>query len=87
MAGARLDPSIVGLLGKYVVTRMSQEAFKVRGVGLGQLEPGMVLGTALFTATGTKLFSANTELTREFIDKIVQYSREYPVDEIVYVKV
>ena len=87
MAGSRLDPVVVGLLGKYVVTRMSPETFKVRGVGIEQLEPGMTLGTALFTATGTKLFSANTALTREFIDKIIQYSREYPVDEIVYIKV
>jgi len=87
LAGARLDPVIAGLLGKYVVTRLASDSFKVRGVGLAQLEPGMLLGTALYTATGTKLFSANTELTREAINKIVQYSREYPVDEIVYIKV
>ena len=87
LAGARLDPVIVGLLGKYVVSRLASDSFKVRGVGLAQLEPGMMLGTALFTATGTKLFSANTELTREAINRIIKYSREYPVDEIVYIKV
>jgi len=87
LAGARLDPVIAGLLGKYVVTRLASESFKVRGVGLEQLEPGMKLGAALFTDSGTKLFSANTELTREAINKVIQYSREYPVDEIVYIKV
>lgn len=87
LAGARLDPVIVGLLGKFVVTRMSPDAFKVRGVGIEQLAPGMVLGAALFTATGTKLFSSGTTLTREAIDKIIQYNREYPVDETVYIKV
>jgi len=44
------------------------------------------LGTALFTTTGTKLFSVDTLLTQESIDKIIQYHREYPVDETVYIK-
>ncbi len=86
LAGTRLDPVIVGWLGKYVVLHMETKDFRVRGVGIEQLEPGMQICTALFTATGTKLFSVNTILTREAIDKIIQYNREYPVDETVYIK-
>jgi len=86
LAGVRLDPVIVGWLEKFVVLHMGADAFRVRGVGIEQLEPGMALGTALFTTTGTKLFTANTVLTRESIDKIIQYHREYPVDATVYIK-
>ncbi len=86
LAGGRLDPVIVGWLEKYAVLHMGTQAFHVRGVSVDQLEPGMELGTALFTATGTKLFTSNTVLTREAIDKIIQYIREYPVDETVYIK-
>ncbi len=86
LAGVRLDPLIVGWLEKYVVLHLGAESFQVRGVGVDQLEPGMELGTALFTATGTKLFTSNTVLTREAIDKIIQYNREYPVNETVYIK-
>ncbi|HCY84487.1 MAG TPA: hypothetical protein DHV36_05065, partial [Desulfobacteraceae bacterium] len=87
LAGVRLDPVIVGQLEKYVVRHMGADDFKVRGVRIDQLEPGMELGAALFTATGTKLFTANTVLTKDAIDKIIQYNREYPVDETVYIKV
>lgn len=87
VSGSRLDPVIVGWLEKYAVLHMGSDAYRVRGVGVEQLEPGMKLGTALFTTTGTKLFSVDTELTRESIDKIIKYHREYPVDEIVYIKV
>ena len=86
-SGARLDPNIVALLEKYAVLHMGSEGYKVRGVGVHQLEPGMTLGTALFTNTGTKLFSVNTLLTKEAIDKIKKYNREYPVYEIVYIRV
>ena len=87
MAGSRLDPVIVGWLEKYAVLHMGSDAYQVKGTGVEQLEPGMTLGTALFTSTGTKLFSVNTLLTQESIDKIIQYSREYPVDKIIYIKV
>jgi HD-GYP domain-containing protein (c-di-GMP phosphodiesterase class II) len=86
LSGSRLDPVIVGWLEKYAVLHMGSDAYRVRGVGVEQLEPGMRLGTALFTTTGTKLFSVDTELTQESIDKIIQYHREYPVDETVYIK-
>jgi response regulator RpfG family c-di-GMP phosphodiesterase len=86
IAGSRLDPVIVGLLEKYAVLHIGSDAYRVRGVGVEQLEPGMMLGTALFTSTGTKLFSVNTLLAQESIDKIIQYHREYPVDEIIYIK-
>ncbi len=87
LSGSRLDPVIVGWLEKYALLHMGSDAYKVRGVGVEQLEPGMRLGTSLFTTSGTKLFSVNTELTQESIEKIIQYHREYPVDETVYIKV
>ena len=86
-SGTRLDPNIVAALEKYAVLHMGSETYKVRGVGVHQLEPGMILGTSLFTNTGTKLFSVNTLLTGESIDKIKKYNRGYPVDEIVYIRV
>ncbi|MFA5902584.1 MAG: HD domain-containing phosphohydrolase [Desulfobacula sp.] len=86
-SGTRLDPIIVALLEKYAVLYSGSDEFRTKGKGIHQLEPGMKLGTALFTNTGTKLFSANTLLTQEAIDKIKQYSREYPVDETVYIRV
>jgi response regulator RpfG family c-di-GMP phosphodiesterase len=85
-SGTRLDPVIVAWLEKYAVLYMGSASYRVKGVGVHQLEPGMSLGTALFTNTGTKLFSVNTLLTREAIDKIRKYNREYPVDEIVYIR-
>ena len=86
-SGTRLDPMIVSLLEKYAVLHMGSDAYCIKGKGIHQLEPGMTLGTALFTNTGTKLFSANTLLTQDAIDKIKKYSREYPVDETVYIRV
>ena len=85
-SGSRLDPSIVAWLEKYAVLHMGSDAYRVKGVGIHQLEPGMALGTAIFTNTGTKLFSVNTLLTRQAIDKIKKYNREYPVDGIVYIR-
>ncbi|MCD4720388.1 MAG: HD domain-containing protein [Desulfobacula sp.] len=85
-SGTRLDPAIVSWLEKYAVLHMGSDSYRVKGVGIHQLEPGMALGTALFTNTGTKLFSVNTLLTKEAIDKIRKYNREYPVDEIVYIR-
>jgi response regulator RpfG family c-di-GMP phosphodiesterase len=82
-SGTRLDPNIVACLEKYAVLHMGSDAYRVKGVGIHQLEPGMKLGTALFTCTGTKLFSVNTLLTTDAIDKIKKYNREYPVDETV----
>jgi len=86
LSGTRLDPVIVAWLEKYAVLHMGSDSYRVMGVGIHQLEPGMALGTALFTNTGTKLFSVNTLLTRKAIDKIRKYNREYPVDEIVYIR-
>lgn len=86
-SGTRLDPAIVAVLEKYAVLHMGSDAYSIKGKGIHQLEPGMTLGTALFTNTGTKLFSANTLLTQDSIDKIKQYCREYPADETVYIRV
>ncbi len=86
ISGSRLDPAIVGRLEQYAVLHMGSDEYRVRGVGVEQLEPGMRLGTALFTVSGTKLFSVDTRLNRESIEKIIQYHREYPVDETVYIK-
>ncbi|MCP3943330.1 MAG: HD domain-containing protein [Desulfobacteraceae bacterium] len=86
IAGSRLDPAIVSWLEKYAVLHMGSDAYRVRGIGVEQLEAGMKLGTALFTSSGTKLFSVNTLLTQRSIDKIIRYHREYPVDETVYIK-
>jgi len=85
-SGTRLDPNIVACLEKYAVLHMGTDSYRVKGVGIYQLEPGMTLGTTLFTNTGTKLFSVNTLLTQEAIDKIKKYNREYPVDETVYIR-
>lgn len=87
LSGTRLDPNIVAWLGKYAVLHMGSDSHPVKGIGIHDLEPGMTLGTALFTNTGTKLFSVNTLLTMDAIDKIKKYNREYPVDETVYIKV
>ncbi len=85
-SGSRLDPVVVGLLEKYAVLHMGSDNYMVKGVGIHQLEPGMTLGTAIFTNTGTKLFSVNTLLTLDAIDKIKKYNRAYPVDETVYIR-
>ncbi|SDT84465.1 HD domain-containing phosphohydrolase [Desulfobacula phenolica] len=85
-SGTRLDPNIVVWLETYAVLHMGSDSYRVKGVGVHQLEPGMSLGTALFTNTGTKLFSVNTLLTKDAIDKIKKYNREYPVNETVYIR-
>ena len=87
MVGRRLDPQVAGWLEKYVVLHLGGESLKVRGIGLEQLKPGMILSATLFTQTGTKLLPAGQTLTRQAIDKIIQYNRAYPVDETVYIKV
>ena len=85
-AGSRLDSKVVNCLEKYAVTRLGSDFEKVKGVGIHQLTKGMRLGTALFTSSGTKLFSANTLLDDESIEKIIKYNKEYPVDETIYIK-
>lgn len=85
-AGQRLDPLIVNCLEKYVISGKPGQDYAARGVGISDLKPGMRLAAGLFTATGTKLFSANTLLNEAAIDKIVKYNREYPVDETVYIR-
>nr|NJM01673.1 HD domain-containing protein [Desulfobacula sp.] len=86
-SGTRLDPAVVALLEKYAVLHMGSDDYRIKGRGIHQLEAGMTLGTALFTNTGTKLFSANTLLTQDAIDKVKKYAKEYPVDETVYIRV
>ncbi len=86
-AGARIDPAIVNYLEKYVVTVLGQDRIKLKEIGIAELKPGMVIGTGLFTRTGTKLFTPGTCLTKESIDMMIKYNREYPVDETVYIKV
>ena len=87
MIGSRLDPKVVGWLEKYAVLHLGGDTLKVRGVGVEKLKPGMILSATLFTRTGTKLLPAGQILTRQTIDKIIQYHRAYPVDETVYIKV
>jgi response regulator RpfG family c-di-GMP phosphodiesterase len=87
MIGSRLDPQIVGWLEKYAVLHLGGDTLRVRGIGVEQLKPGMVLSATLFTRTGTKLLPAGQTLTQQIIDKIIQYHRAYPVDETVYIKV
>ncbi len=86
-AGERLDPNVINYLERYVVICLNKRNSKLREVGLYQLKPGMRTGAGLFTATGTKLFSAGTVLTEESIDMVVRYNRAYPVDETVIIKV
>ncbi|EIM64224.1 HD-GYP domain-containing protein [Desulfobacter postgatei] len=87
LIGTRLDPLVAGWLEKYAVLHLGGDMLKVRGVGVEQLKPGMVLSATLFTQTGTKLLPAGQTLTQQAIDKIIQYHRAYPVDETVYIKV
>ncbi len=84
--GSHLDSKVVNCLEKYAVTRLGTDFEKIKGIGIHQLVSGMQLGCALFTSTGTKLFSANTLLNDEDIEKIIKYNQEYPVDETIYIK-
>ncbi len=86
-AGAKLDPAIVNYLEKYVVTVLGHDRIKLREIAIPLLKPGMVIGTGLFTRTGTKLLTPGTRLTEEIIEMMIRYNREYPVDETVYIKV
>ncbi|MBF0204192.1 MAG: HD domain-containing protein [Desulfamplus sp.] len=90
-SGTRLDPSIVNLLEKYVVTVLSPQfnnnPVKLKEIAVYQLKPGMVTGTGLFTKTGTKLFSQGTTITEDSIRMLEKYTKEYPVDETVFIKV
>jgi len=86
IAGSILDPKVVNCLERYAVTRLGTDFEKVKGVGIHQLATGMRLGTALFTSSGTKLFSANTLLDSESIEKIIKYNKKYPVNETIYIK-
>ncbi len=85
-SGSRLDPNIVNCLEKYAVLHFESDSYRVKGIGIHQLKPGMKLGTSLFTETGTKLYSVNTLLTQDAIDKIIRYNRGYPVNETVYIR-
>lgn len=87
MAGSTLDPLVVHYLQRYAVIRLPADGSeRVKGIGIHQLTPGMTLGVSLFTAGGTKLFSADTLLDTTAIEKIIRYNREYPVDETIYIK-
>ncbi|MFO7884738.1 MAG: HD domain-containing phosphohydrolase [Desulfobacteraceae bacterium] len=86
-AGKRLDPGIVHCLGKYALNCLNPQPGKVREVGIYQLEPGMETCEGMFTASGTKLFSAGTVLTEEFIRMMMTYNRSYPLEETISIKV
>ncbi|MGD9732550.1 MAG: HD-GYP domain-containing protein [Desulfamplus sp.] len=60
---------------------------RLKEIGVYQLTPGMVLGTGLFTKTGTKLFAAGTTLTEDSIRMMEKYTKEYPINETVFIKV
>ena len=84
LAGTRLDPRVVNLLGHYVVIR--RESHSIKEVGLYQIQPGMKTGAGIFTATGTKLLAAGTTLTQDIINMIMRYNREYPLEETVFIR-
>jgi len=100
-AGSRLDPSIVNFLEKYVVTvlrfqidynqmdehQTNSNYSRLKEIPVYQLKPGMVIGTGLFTKTGTKLFSPGTTMTEASIKMVEKYSKEYPVGETVFIKI
>lgn len=90
-AGSRLDPSIVNFLEKYVITVLSHQIkhdnIRLKEIAVYQLKPGMVIGTGLFTKTGTKLFSPGTTLNDDSIRMLEKYTKEYPVDETIFIKV
>ncbi len=86
-AGITLDPKITGILEKYILLHSNINAEeKIRGVGVEQLIPGMELACSIFTHTGSKLFSAGTLLDADAVEKLIQYNKSYPVDDIIYVK-
>ena len=86
-SGTVLDPLVVHYLQKYAATRLAADGSdRMKGIGIHQLLPGMTLGVSLFTAGGTKLFSADTLLDTAAIEKIIRYNREYPVNETIYIK-
>ncbi|MCF8045854.1 MAG: HD domain-containing protein [Desulfarculaceae bacterium] len=86
-SGTVLDPLVVHYLQKYAATRLAADGSdRIKGIGIHQLAPGMTLGVSLFTAGGTKLFSAETLLDTAAIEKIIRYNREYPVNETIYIK-
>ncbi|MBF0202015.1 MAG: HD domain-containing protein, partial [Desulfamplus sp.] len=87
LAGTRLDPSVVNYLEQYVASVAGHARVTMREVALSRLEPGMVMGTSLFTRTGTKLLTPGTRLTSEIIAMMIRYNREYPVDDTVYIRV
>ena len=86
-AGTRLDPGVVHCLGKYALKCMNPRPGKVREVGIYQLMPGMETCEGMFTASGTKLFSAGTVLTEESIRMMMKYNRSYPLEETINIKV
>ncbi|MBF0210634.1 MAG: HD domain-containing protein [Desulfamplus sp.] len=114
-AGSRLDPSIVSILEKYVVTvlyfnpsanktdidHLEEKEDKednqpnvdpvnghvrLKEIAIYQLKPGMVIGTGIFTKTGTKLLSSGTTLNEDSIRMVEKYSKEYPLDDTVFIK-
>ncbi|MBF0258152.1 MAG: HD domain-containing protein [Desulfamplus sp.] len=90
-SGSRLDPSIVNFLEKYVVNvlspQISNNPVRLKEIPVYQLKPGMVMGNGLFTKTGTKLFSPGTVMTQDLISMLEKYTKEYPVDETVFIKI
>lgn len=90
-AGSRLDPSIVSFLEKYLVTVLAHQVdhdhARLKEIAVFQLRPGMVIGSGIFTKTGTKLFSPGTTMSEETIALLERYTREYPVGETVFIKV
>ncbi|MDY6843082.1 MAG: HD domain-containing phosphohydrolase, partial [Thermodesulfobacteriota bacterium] len=52
-----------------------------------KLKPGMKLAYDIFSKTGNKLLQANTVLTEEIINKILQFNERDPILEEVYIYV
>lgn len=86
LVGSHLDAKAVFCLHQYAAVHPVREDDRTTIVSLYELEPGMTLAAGIFTAGGAMLLPRNTLLTDESIHQIVQYSKQDPIEEKIFIK-
>jgi len=86
LVGSHLDAKAVFCLHKYAAEHPVREDDRARIVSLYELEPGMTLAGGIFTVGGAMLLPRNSVLTEASIHQIIQYSKQDPIEEKIFIR-
>lgn len=85
-AGSKYDPSLLKYIRMYMEEKGIQNHEYVKELRLFELEPGMVIGSDIFTKSGMKLIHADTTLDDHSISTLINYNKIDPIEDKIYIK-